>query len=197
MRDKLIIDSIDYHSSHHDYKKIPQNPTMPQIAFCGRSNAGKSSLLNALLKRKDLVKVSATPGKTRSLNFFLLNNRFFLVDLPGFGYAKASNSVRDYMIEVVNGYLNNTETLKVLFILCDSGRPLPEEEVGLIATAFEKGIRPILVRTKIDKLNQKERDALKKESKLLNTRFTSLQICLASIKKEDTIIEIRNILAEL
>ncbi|MCB1180095.1 MAG: YihA family ribosome biogenesis GTP-binding protein [Leptospiraceae bacterium] len=197
MRDKLVIETLEHHSSHNDYKKIPENPTMPQVAFCGRSNSGKSSLINALLGRKGLVKVSSTPGKTQSLNFFLLNKKIFLVDLPGFGYAKASNKTRDYLVEVVNGYLNNAETLRLLFILCDSSRDLPEEELNLIDTCFKKEITPILVRTKTDKLNQKERERLKKESKQIRTEFPDLKILPISVKKLDSIIEVRNIIAEI
>ncbi|HNN82415.1 MAG TPA: 50S ribosome-binding GTPase, partial [Leptospiraceae bacterium] len=76
-QNKLVIHSSAFHSSHSDWKKIPENPTMPQIAFCGRSNAGKSSLLNAILARKEIARVSATPGKTRLINFFLLNDHYF------------------------------------------------------------------------------------------------------------------------
>jgi GTP-binding protein len=194
---ELIIESIEFHSSHGEYKKIPQSGSMPQIAFCGRSNAGKSSLINAVLEKKELVKVSATPGKTRTLNFFLLNRRIFLVDLPGFGYAKASHSERDRIIDLVNGYLNFVDTLKILFILCDSKRELPEEELGLIGVSLAKGITPVVLRTKVDKLNQKERDALKKQSKELKQEYPNLLIINTSILKNSGIPEVRSIIAEV
>jgi GTP-binding protein len=169
---------------------------MPQVAFCGRSNSGKSSLLNAILERKEIARVSATPGKTRLINFFLLNNHYFLVDLPGFGYAKASNEKRDELIDIVNGYLNHVQTLKILFILCDSARELPEEEKTLIETAFEKEIKPILVRTKMDKLNQKDKARLKKETNFLEQEFPDLSIFQASTKTKMGILELRNLLTE-
>lgn len=192
----FVIQSSSFHSSHADWKKIPENPTMPQIAFCGRSNSGKSSLLNAILERKEIARVSATPGKTRLINFFLLNNHYFLVDLPGFGYAKASNEKRDELIDIVNGYLNHVQTLKILFILCDSARELPEEEKTLIETAFEKEIKPILVRTKVDKLNQKDKARLKKETNFLEQEFPDLSIFQASTKTKMGILELRNLLTE-
>ena len=192
----LIIHSSAFHSSHVDWTKIPENPTMPQIAFCGRSNAGKSSLLNAILERKEIARVSATPGKTRLINFFLLNDHYFLVDLPGFGYAKASNQTRDDLIDIVNGYLNHVTTLKLLFVLCDSARDLPEEEKLLIETAFEKNIKPVLIRTKADKLNQKDKARLKKETKFLEQEFPELLIFPTKKKKKTGILEIRNLLLE-
>lgn len=197
MKKEPKIESIEFHSSHRDFKKIPQNSTMPQVAFCGRSNAGKSSLINALMERKELAKVSSTPGKTKTLNFFLLNKKIFLVDLPGFGYAKASHKERDSMIELVNGYLNYTDTLKVLFILCDAKRELPQEERNLVDTCFRREILPVVVRTKVDKLNQKERERLKKETKQLKEEFPSLQVFYTSTLKNIGIPEIRDIIFDL
>ncbi|HMZ57243.1 MAG TPA: ribosome biogenesis GTP-binding protein YihA/YsxC [Leptospiraceae bacterium] len=190
------IESAEFHSSHHDFRKIPENPTMPQAAFCGRSNAGKSSLINAILEKKELVKVSSTPGKTRCMNFFLLNRKMFFVDLPGFGYSKVSASVQDKMIEMVNGYLNHTETLKILFILLDSAREIPEEEKDLIQVCLEKNIQPVLIRTKIDKRNQKETAVLKKEKQILALEFPELKVIFASSKNGRGLEEIRNILSE-
>jgi GTP-binding protein len=192
-----FVDSVEFHSSHHDYTKIPESPTMPQVAFCGRSNAGKSSLINSILSRKELVKVSSTPGKTRVLNFFLLNKKIFLVDLPGFGYSKASNSIRDNMIDIVNGYLNNTETLKILFILCDSARPLPDEEFSMIETCYNKDVLPVLVRTKVDKLNQKEKGRLKGETKGLKAEYPELQIISSSSKTALGNSEIQKLISAL
>ena len=188
------ITSVEFHSSHHDFKKIPQNRTMPQVAFCGRSNAGKSSLINSILNKKDLVRTSSTPGKTRSLNFFLLNKKIFLVDLPGFGYAKASHTVRDDMIDAVNGYLNEVDTLKVLFILCDAARSVPDDEISLIETSFQKKIRPVLIRTKTDKLNQKEKSNLRREAEDLVTYYPDLTIVMASTKDKSGIQDLRDIL---
>lgn len=194
---KFLIDSIIFHSSHGLGSKYPDHESMPHIAFCGRSNAGKSSLINAVVGKKDLVKVSSTPGKTRTLNFFLLNQKFFLVDLPGFGYSKASYDIRETMIELVNHYLNDCKNIKILFILCDSSRDLPEDEVEMIRVCYNRNIIPILVRTKFDKLNTKERDNLKKNMKLLKESFSTLQIIYSSVKNKSGIGEIQKEISKL
>ena len=196
-KNKFVVDDVHFHSSHSIETKFPDHESMPHVAFAGRSNAGKSSLINAVVQRKDLVKVSSTPGKTRTLNFFLLNSRIFLVDLPGFGYAKASNTVRDAMIELINHYLNTVQSLYVLFILCDSARDLPEEELAMIQTCYTKSIRPILVRTKVDKLNTKEREKLKKTMKELQPNFPDLEIIYSSIKNTLGIGEIQSLITQV
>jgi GTP-binding protein len=193
-KSKFLIDSIEFHSSHSLQTKFPDHESMPHIAFSGRSNAGKSSLINAVVERKDLVKVSSTPGKTRTLNFFLLNSRIFLVDLPGFGYAKASNTIRDTMIELVNHYLNSVQNLKVLFILVDASRPMPTEEVEIAKTCIVKSIQPVIVRTKTDKLNTKEKDKLKKEMKNIQAELPEVLVIYSAIKNKQSILEIRNII---
>jgi len=193
---KFHFQNVVFHSAYVDPEKVPQSPTMPQIAFCGRSNSGKSSLINALCGRKNLVKVSSVPGKTKEINFFLADDHFFLVDLPGFGFAKGSHELRDMMIDRVNRYLNNSETLKVLFILCDSGRNLPIEEEQLIKTANKKGIQPVLVRTKIDKLNQKEIHDLKKETNTLQKKIQDLIIIHSSVKNNSGLNDILGIIGK-
>ncbi len=185
---------VEFHSSYADVSKLPYNPSMPEFAFSGRSNAGKSSLINTLVNRSKLAFVSSTPGKTQLINLFLLNQRFFLVDLPGFGYAKASNQKRDELIVLVNEYLNFSRSLKVLFILCDSLRQVPEEELSLIDTALIKKIQPILIRTKYDKLNQKEKFRLKDEKNQLLARFPKLNIIFVSSKTGEGIEDIRKLI---
>lgn len=194
-KSKLEIQDIVFQASYGKGNAFPDDRERVQLAFCGRSNAGKSSLINAIVNRKNLVKVSSTPGKTRTLNFFLLNEKLFLVDLPGFGYAKASHTERDDMMDVTNYYLNKCKALKVLFVLCDSARTLPEEEKDVIETCFDRGIKPVLVRTKVDKLNASERDKLRKECKIHNLDFRGLKIIRSSIKNNLGIEEIRGIIA--
>ncbi|MCB1190804.1 MAG: ribosome biogenesis GTP-binding protein YsxC [Leptospiraceae bacterium] len=195
-KNQFKIQTIVFHSSHGPNSKIPENPSMPQVAFTGRSNAGKSSLINAIVNRKDLVKVSSNPGKTKSINLFLLNDHLFLVDLPGFGYAKASKEQRDTMIESIHHYLNGTETLKALFVLCDAKRELPEDEIEMIKTAYVRGMIPVLVRTKVDKLNQKELLSLKNEMKGLAKEYPNLEIILSSTKSMAGIEVLRKILLD-
>ncbi|MEM7182063.1 MAG: ribosome biogenesis GTP-binding protein YihA/YsxC [Spirochaetota bacterium] len=191
-KNKLI--RVAFDSSYGLQSKYPDSPQRPHIAFCGRSNAGKSSLIYHLVEKKVDVKVSATPGKTKTLNFFLINDNFFLVDLPGFGYAKASHKEREDMIVLINRYLNNAKNLKVLFILCDCKRELPEEEKEIIQVCYDKGIVPIVVRTKLDKLNAKERNRLNKEISVLKKMFPQVKIVKTSVKSNLGIVELREML---
>ncbi len=193
---EISFSKVTYHSSHGDPDNIPENPTMPQIAFCGRSNSGKSSLINAICSNNKLVKVSSQPGKTKEINFFLADDHYFLVDLPGFGYAKASHELRDTMIDRVNRYLNNSKTLRLIFILCDSKRALPEEEKNLVKIALKKKIRPVIVRTKIDKLNQKEKNILISETNSIQSRFRDVKVIHSSVKNSSGLNEILSLIKE-
>ncbi len=138
----------------------PEQLTPPhgiQIALAGRSNVGKSSLLNALGRRKNLAKVSSTPGKTRSVNFFQVKKHdFFLVDLPGYGYAKRSKSERDVWAELIAQYLAQTQNLKLLLILIDVRIPPQELDKGMLAYATQIGLNSLPILTKCDKVKQKE-----------------------------------------
>lgn len=130
----------------------------PQIALAGRSNVGKSSLINALAGRKKLAKISATPGKTRSINFYKVTpGDYFLVDLPGYGYARASHSDRQNWAEVLEFYISHCKALKALALLLDSRLPAQKLDLGLIEYAQNRGllIQPIL--TKGDKCTQKQK----------------------------------------
>ncbi|MCW7494038.1 ribosome biogenesis GTP-binding protein YihA/YsxC [Leptospira sp. 2 VSF19] len=137
--------------------------SIPSVAFMGRSNSGKSSLLNALSNHKGLAKVSRTPGKTKLINIFKTKEGFNLIDLPGFGYSKASHKEHKDMMKLLEGFLNTWTKLKILFILCDSQREFPEEELSTIEVAMEKKIKPVVIRTKIDKLNQSEQHRVRTE----------------------------------
>lgn len=137
--------------------------SVPSIAFMGRSNSGKSSLLNALSNHRGLAKVSRTPGKTKLINIFKTKEGFNLIDLPGFGYSKASHKEHKEMMKLLEGFLNSWKHLKILFILCDSQREFPEEELSTIEVAMEKKIKPVVIRTKIDKLNQSEQHRVRTE----------------------------------
>lgn len=136
--------------------------TSPEIAFIGRSNSGKSTLVNSVLGRKSLAKTSRTPGKTKLINVFAVPNRFALVDLPGFGYSKASHSEHSAMMQLLEDYLNGVSRLTHLFLLLDARREIPEDEIRLMNTAKKRNIPFTLLRTKADKLNQKERNASRK-----------------------------------
>ncbi len=128
----------------------------PQIAFAGRSNVGKSSLINALLNRRGLVKVSSTPGKTQTINFFLINNRFYFVDLPGYGYAKVPRVVLEAWPIMIEGYFKATRELKAVVVLMDSRRQPDRRDIRLKEWLGHYGIPAVYVLTKADKLSRVE-----------------------------------------
>ena len=129
-----------------------------QIALAGRSNVGKSSIINALSNDKKLAKTSATPGKTRSINFYYcLQYDFYLVDLPGYGYAKASHGERKFWAQLLEQYLKNCSNLKAMVLLLDCRRIPQESDLSLITFTNQLNISIIPVLTKADKCNQKEK----------------------------------------
>ncbi len=115
----MQIQSADFLISSPDLESCPESK-LPEFAFIGRSNVGKSSLINALTRKKDLAMVSSTPGRTRLINFFLINKKWTLVDLPGYGYAKASGQHRNKFNEFVSDYLLNRPNVSCIFVLIDS-----------------------------------------------------------------------------
>ena len=130
---------------------------LDEIAFVGRSNVGKSSLINSLLNRKSLAKVSKTPGKTQAIQFYMINDRFYLVDLPGYGYAKVPKAIVASWGELIRAYFEQARTLKLVFLLVDARREPTEEDV-MMCEWLEAAARPWrLVITKVDKLSNNQR----------------------------------------
>ncbi len=129
---------------------------LPEFAFCGRSNVGKSSLLNSLMERKNLVKTSGKPGHTRLLNWFCVNNSILLCDLPGYGYAKVPVAEQNAWAKMINVYLANRRSLLSLVVLVDVRRGIKKEEQALIEACAPLGLQPIIVVTKIDKMKPNE-----------------------------------------
>lgn len=127
-----------------------------EVAFVGRSNVGKSSIINSLTNRKKLAKVSGTPGKTRLVNFFLINNDFYLVDLPGYGYAKVSKSEKDSWGKTVETYLTDREQLKRVVLLVDSRHKPTGDDIMMNEWFKHFGYNVVVVATKSDKLTKNE-----------------------------------------
>ena len=125
---------------------------LPEFAFIGRSNVGKSSLINMLTGRKKLAMTSQTPGKTRLINHFLINDRWYLVDLPGYGFAKVPDAVRKEISRMINLYLSGSESLAVLFVLIDARHDLQQIDRDFLASLGEAGIPFSIVFTKCDKM---------------------------------------------
>lgn len=130
-----------------------------EVAIAGRSNVGKSSLLNALTGVKGLARTSGTPGRTQSLNFFVVGGDLAIVDLPGFGYAKVPEKIAREIAAMMTDYLSKRENLAALIVLVDSRRGPESEEVNLAATARARGVEVIFAATKCDKLKRSERSA--------------------------------------
>jgi GTP-binding protein len=148
-------------------------PDRAEVAFAGRSNVGKSSLLNALVNRKNLARTSSTPGRTQALNFFRVNERFTFVDLPGYGYARVSREVKKSWRGMVETYVRNRPNLKAVVVIVDIRRDLEEGDRSFMEWLQQEGKEVIPVLTKVDKLSRKERDSQvrKKESELSRIVF--------------------------
>ncbi len=142
-------------------KQFPRDGK-PQIAFAGRSNVGKSSVINSLLHRKNLVKTSQTPGKTQLINFFLINELFYFVDLPGYGYARVPQAVTDGWAPMIEGYLKDSPKLAAVVVLLDSRRTPDERDMRLIEWLRQYDIPSMYALTKTDKLNRQESDRAKR-----------------------------------
>ncbi|HLE40522.1 MAG TPA: ribosome biogenesis GTP-binding protein YihA/YsxC [Nitrospirota bacterium] len=136
-------------------KQFPKDDK-PHIAIAGRSNVGKSSLINALLHRKNLVKTSATPGKTQLINFFIINKQFYFVDLPGYGYARVPRAVTDAWAPMIEGYIKDALALRAVVVLLDARRQPDVRDVRLVEWLRQYNISSIYAMTKTDKLNRQE-----------------------------------------
>lgn len=146
----MLINKADFLTSSSRYTQCPE-PKKPEIAFIGRSNVGKSSLINMLTGRKKLAKVSSKPGKTQLINHFVIDERWFLVDLPGYGWAKVSKTDREKWGEMIHDYLKNRTNLLTLFVLIDTRLPPQPIDVEFINWLGEEGIPFALIFTKADK----------------------------------------------
>ena len=149
----MIIKSAEFITSATKPSQYPKR-ALAEIAFAGRSNAGKSSLINTLVNRKHLVKTSSTPGRTQLINFFDINGHMGFVDLPGYGYAKVPVSVRKKWGPMIETYLSNRETLRGVVVIMDIRRIPRQEELNLLAWLNHYAIASILVLTKTDKLSK-------------------------------------------
>lgn len=135
--------------------KLPEN-TLPEIAFAGKSNVGKSSLINAVMNRKSLARTSSQPGKTQTINFYNLNGKMYLVDLPGYGYANVSVSVKEQWGKMIERYLLSSKQLRAIFLLIDIRHDPSANDVNMYKWIVDKGYSPIIVCTKLDKINRSQ-----------------------------------------
>ena len=166
---------------------------IPEIAFCGRSNGGKSSLLNTLTNSHGLARTSSSPGRTQLINFFLVDGETYYVDLPGYGYAKVPKGIRDTWGEMVEGYLRNREPLKLAIMLVDSRIPPTESDLLMKEWLDHFGIPNLIVLTKSDKISRNElTKALRTCAETLKTKEIIAFSAITGFGKEAILKKIRD-----
>ena len=143
--------------------RLPEH-TMPEVAFSGRSNVGKSSLINGLLNRKSLARTSSQPGKTQTINFYNVNHEVYLVDLPGYGYARASQETKAKWGRMIENYLHSSKQLKAVFLLVDIRHEPSANDRDMYGWIVHQGYDPMIIATKLDKI---KRSQIQKQLKIL------------------------------
>ncbi len=155
---------------------LPEN-SLPEFAFAGKSNVGKSSLINALINRKALARTSAQPGKTQTINFYNVEEQLYFVDLPGYGYAKVSQEIKEKWGKMIERYLQKSKQLKLVFLLIDIRHEPSANDKNMYEWIEYNGFEPIIIATKLDKIN---RSQVQKHVKMLRTGL--------GLKKETVLI---------
>lgn len=159
----MIIRNIELETVCGITSTLPDN-TLPEIAFAGKSNVGKSSLINALTNRKSFARTSATPGKTQTINFYNINKELYLVDLPGYGYAKVSEHEKQKWGKMIERYLHNSKQLKAVFLLIDIRHAPSANDKMMYEWIVNQGYNPIIIATKLDKI---KRSQIQKQVKIV------------------------------
>ncbi|WP_281724816.1 ribosome biogenesis GTP-binding protein YihA/YsxC [Lachnoclostridium phocaeense] len=153
----MIIKNINLETVCGITSKLPENDK-PEIAFAGKSNVGKSSLINALMNRKSFARISATPGKTQTINFYNINDALYLVDLPGYGYAKVSQQEKEKWGKMIERYLHSSKQLRAVFLLIDIRHEPSANDKMMYDWVVSQGYNPIIIATKQDKLKRSQID---------------------------------------
>lgn len=161
----MIIKSVNLETVCGITSVLPEN-NRPEIAFAGKSNVGKSSLINALMNRKSYARISATPGKTQTINFYNINEELYLVDLPGYGYAKVSEQEKEKWGQLIERYLHGSSQLKAVFLLVDIRHEPSANDKMMYEWVVSQGYHPIIIATKLDKIKRSQVD---KHLKMLRT----------------------------
>lgn len=151
----MVIKHINLETVCGITSKLPDNKK-PEIAFAGKSNVGKSSLINALMNRKSYARISATPGKTQTINFYNINDEMYLVDLPGYGYAKVSEKEKIQWGRLIEKYLHGSKDLKAVFLLIDIRHEPSANDKMMYHWIVEMGYNPIIIATKLDKIKRSQ-----------------------------------------
>nr|WP_167955820.1 ribosome biogenesis GTP-binding protein YihA/YsxC [Anaerosporobacter faecicola] len=171
---------------------LPKNDKI-EIAFAGKSNVGKSSLINALMNRKAYARTSSQPGKTQTINFYNINNELYYVDLPGYGYAKVSMALKEKWGKLIEKYLRTSEQLRIIFLLLDIRHEPSANDKNMYDWIVHNGYNPVIIATKLDKINRSQKDKqIKIIRKALNTVDGTPIIPFSSVTKQgrDEIMEL-------
>ena len=171
----MVIKSVQLETVCGITSKLPDN-MLPEIAFAGKSNVGKSSLINGIMNRKSLARTSSQPGKTQTINFYNVNEVFYLVDLPGYGYAKANQEVKAQWGKMIERYLHSSKQLKAVFLLIDIRHDPSANDKQMYQWMRHYGFDPIIIATKLDKINRSQ----------IQKQLKAIRVGLAAQK--DTII---------
>ncbi|MCR4616906.1 MAG: ribosome biogenesis GTP-binding protein YihA/YsxC, partial [Lachnospiraceae bacterium] len=151
----MVIKSVELETVCGIKSKLPEN-LFPEVAFAGKSNVGKSSLINSLVNRKALARTSSQPGKTQTINFYNVNKNLYFVDLPGYGYASASKEIRESWGKMIERYLHSSKQLKQVFLLIDIRHKPSENDKLMYSWICSQGYQPTVIATKLDKINRSQ-----------------------------------------
>lgn len=151
----MVIKSVELETVCGITSRLPEND-FPEIAFSGKSNVGKSSLINGLINRKSLARTSSQPGKTQTINFYNVNKNLYFVDLPGYGYAKVSKSIQEKWGDMIEGYLRTSKQLKAVFLLIDIRHEPSANDKAMYDWIVYNGYNPIIIATKLDKIKRSQ-----------------------------------------
>lgn len=188
----MIIKKSEYAVSAVRENQYPTDD-LPEIALAGRSNVGKSSLINTLLGRKNLARTSSQPGKTQTLNFYRVNDQFYLVDVPGYGYAKVSQKKRQQFGEMIQDYLETRANLKGLIILLDSRHDPTKNDIAMYNYAQYLNLPILVVCTKIDKLKKSQQNQVKaKLQQKLDLKHDNVSVITFSAVKKTHLEELKD-----
>ena len=166
----MVIRSLNLETVCGITSSLPDN-LYPEIAFAGKSNVGKSSLINGLMNRKSFARISATPGKTQTINFYNINEEIYLVDLPGYGYAKVSEKEKIQWGKLIERYLQNSKQLRAVFLLIDIRHAPSANDKTMYEWIAANGYRPVIIATKLDKIKRSQKD---KQLKLIREGLSVL-----------------------
>lgn len=170
----MVIKSVDLETVCGVTSKLPQNE-LPEVAFAGKSNVGKSSLINALVNRKSLARTSAQPGKTQTINFYNVNQEIYFVDLPGYGYARVSEAEKQKWGRMIEHYLHSSKQLRQVFLLIDIRHEPGANDIQMCEWIRAQGLMPVIIATKSDKI---KRSQIQKQLKLIRETLKLQKDCV-------------------